>query len=153
MLSRDKLFHLEWTPLEKAVVIKDSKQEVRKVVPVVKIVAETPGYVHSPEICCSSLLTVSCMQNVKGLFIYVCFVLQYLGGSSYHGASGGSAHGTVDGSQVAIGSGGGGGNGGAGGSFIKIEVGEVYLETLIFLDLAIQCIQYKMIILKADKFP
>ena len=47
------------------------------------------------------------------------------GGSSYHGAAGGAAHGKVDGTEFIIGSGGGGANGGAGGSFIKMDVGRV----------------------------
>ena len=49
----------------------------------------------------------------------------FQGGSSYHGAGGGTAYGKVDGTEFTIGSGGGGANGGAGGNFIKINVGGV----------------------------
>ena len=47
------------------------------------------------------------------------------GGSSTHGAAGGSSHGKVDGTVITTGSGGGGANGGAGGNFLKIDYGKV----------------------------
>ena len=50
---------------------------------------------------------------------------KFSGGSSNHGAAGGSSHGKVDGTVITTGSGGGGINGGAGGNFIKIDYGKV----------------------------
>ena len=69
------------------------------------------------------LKTTLLVFSYSGSYVHV--YLWFVGGSSYHGASGGSSYGKVDGTEFTTGSGGGGGSGGAGGSFIKIDVGQV----------------------------
>ena len=79
------------------------------------------GDINSANLPC--LTSVLPGHTILGILFFFSFLK--LGGSSYHGASGGSAYGKVDGTEFTIGSGGGGANGGAGGNFIKIDIGDV----------------------------
>ena len=58
---------------------------------------------------------------MSGLVLFFC----NQGGSSKHGAAGGSYYGTTNCEEFYYGSGGGGEHGGAGGSYIEINAGTV----------------------------